>query len=92
MEFEKLADDTIQDMIERLETEGIDLDFEGNMLQIQTDNGVYVINKHSTSRQIWMASPISGAKHFIYNPDKQQWIDSGGLELFSILSKELKLS
>ncbi|GFZ80348.1 hypothetical protein RLOatenuis_1500 [Rickettsiales bacterium] len=92
MEFEKLADNTIQDIMERLEDEGIDVDFAGSMLQLQTDNGAYIISKHSASGQIWMASPISGAKHFRYSPDKQQWVDSDGLELLSILSKELKSS
>ena len=91
MDFEKLAENAIQNIIEKLEEAEIEVDFVNNILQIETDSGTYIINKHSASKQIWMVSPISGAKHFSYHQDKQKWIESGGLELLNILNKELSI-
>lgn len=51
----------------------------------------FLVNIHSTSKQIWLSSPLSGAHHFAYDTTSQDWIDTRGTEsLLSRLDWELE--
>ncbi|WP_341749388.1 iron donor protein CyaY [Candidatus Tisiphia endosymbiont of Sialis lutaria] len=69
-EFAKLAEQTISLIAEIIETEDkdclIDIDFQGDILTLTTNQGIFVINKHSAAKEIWLSSPISGPYHFYY--------------------------
>jgi CyaY protein len=93
-QFSILAETTIDKLastIEDQDPEGtVEIDFLGDILNIFTPSGQYVINKHTAAREIWLASPKSGPYHFAYNVDAKKWIDSKGIELFKLLEDELK--
>jgi iron donor protein CyaY len=93
IEFFKLSEQTfslIIDTIERQDKEClIDIDFYGDILNLITSNGVFVINKHSAIQEMWLASPISGPYHF-YNI-LGKWKSKSDIELFSILEQELNI-
>ncbi len=79
----------ISDMIEQHDEDCIvEADFLSDILKISTPMGEYVINKHSAAKQIWVASPISGPYHFSLK--NNHWINKNNIDLFDLLSKELK--
>lgn len=92
-EFTQLAKDTlsfIADKIETTDIEGlIDMDFNFDMINLKTGDGIFVINKHSAAKEIWLASPISGPHHFFYRD--AQWQNKDGINLLDILTSELKM-
>ena len=92
-EFTLIAKHTlssIADTIETTDIEGlIDMDFNFDMINLKTADGIFVINKHSAAREIWLASPISGPYHFFYK--NEQWQTHGNIKLFDVLSRELKM-
>lgn len=67
----------------------IDIDFKTDILHLVTDEGVFVINKQSAVEEIWLSSPISGPYHFARRDGL--WKSRTGIQLFEILSKELKM-
>jgi CyaY protein len=82
--------DNIVDEIERQDPGGnIDIDLNGGILTLVTDKGVFVINKQSAVKEIWLSSPISGPYHFIYK--NGIWKSRSGAELFKILTDELTI-
>lgn len=90
-EFSEIAAKTIMyiaDKIEEYDKEGIiDVDSQGDILNLETSKGIYVINKQSAAKEIWLSSPVSGPYHFFY--DQGKWKNSAGLELMTILTNEL---
>ncbi|XP_052178431.1 frataxin, mitochondrial isoform X1 [Diospyros lotus] len=66
-EFHKLADSTIQDLLEKLEEygdstdiDGFDIDYGNHVLTLKLGTlGTYVLNKQTPNRQIWLSSPVS---------------------------------
>ena len=61
----------------------------GSVLTVEMDDESYVINKHEPTRQVWLSSPVSGAWHFVWQPDRQGWIDTRqGRELLALLAEE----
>ena len=93
-EFTKLAESAIALIADTIETEDkdcvIEVDFQGDILNLVTGQGVYVINKHSAAKEIWLSSPISGPHHFYYNADK--WQSRNNIDLFTILQQELEIT
>lgn len=88
-EFENLIN-LIAEAIENQDIEElIDVDINGGILTITNDNGVYVINKQSAVKEVWLSSPISGPYHFA--KEAQQWKARNGTELLSVLTKELQV-
>ncbi|AFE49140.1 frataxin-like protein [Rickettsia prowazekii str. GvV257] len=89
--FSKLAETTIVyivDKIEEQDLEGIiDVDLQGDILNLDTENGIYVINTQSASKEIWLSSPVSGPHHFFYEQGK--WKSRIGFELMVLLTEEL---
>ncbi len=91
-DFHRLADATLEKLAAELEkadsTGDLEVEYIDGILNIEIPSSKqYVINKHAPMRQIWLASPISGAAHFFYDGGK--WVSSGGLELENLLRKEL---
>ncbi len=89
--FEALAGDTLVRLAERLEDGAADLDVElqAGILTFELPDGrQYVVNKHAPNRQIWLSSPVSGAKHFGWTGES--WRSTRGPErLESFLAEEL---
>jgi frataxin len=48
------------------------------------------VNKHGPTKQIWLSSPKSGARHYGFDAVRGQWRDTrGDSDLLSILAGEL---
>ncbi len=96
-EFLKLAMQEIQyiqDALENSTTEEIlDIDMLDDILYIKLTNArVYVINKHSMMKELWLSSPISGAYHFAYNPTTSKWLDKKKNDIRTLLCQELRVT
>lgn len=95
--FERLADETLKYLLATIEAalgDHLDIDLEGGILTIRLDaGGIYVVNRQAPNRQIWLASPASGAWHFDFRegPGKAaRWIPTkGGATLAGLLANEL---
>jgi len=90
-EFSKIAETTIAYIAEKIEEQdkdgSIDVDLQGDILNLDMAEGTYVINKQSAAKEIWLSSPVSGPYHFFYEQGK--WKNRAGLELINILTHEL---
>jgi iron donor protein CyaY len=93
IEFFKLSEQTFSLIIDTIEGQDkeclIDIDFYGDILNLITSKGVFVINKHTAIQEMWLASPISGPYHFCNILGK--WRSKSDIELFSILEQELNI-
>jgi len=86
--FESLADS----LLEALE-EGLDAERQGGVLTVEGDDGTWIVNKHAPTRQIWLSSPKSGARHYAFAADSGLWQDTrGGTDLLTTLADELGVS
>lgn len=83
--------DKIADTIERFDIECmIDVDLHDGILTLDTEHGTFVINRQSAAKEIWLSSPISGPYHFLSKDNS--WKSRSGDDLFSVLTKELKIT
>ncbi|KAK6918948.1 Frataxin/CyaY [Dillenia turbinata] len=81
-EYHKLADSTIQDLLEKLEeygdsieVDGFDIDYGNQVLTLKLGSlGTYVLNKQTPNRQLWLSSPVSGPSRFDWDHNAQAWI------------------
>jgi iron-sulfur cluster assembly protein CyaY len=92
--FEHAAETLLRDLMSRIEEarDDADVDLVGGILTIDLEEeGTYVVNLHRPDRQIWLASPMSGAWHFA--PDATgKWVSTRGPErLDRLLEAELGL-
>jgi frataxin len=95
--FARLADETLKHLLATIEDalgDHLDIDLGDGILTIELEaGGTYVINKQAPNRQIWLASPASGAWHFDFRegPGKAgRWVATkGGGTLSGLLSSEL---
>jgi len=89
-----LAEKTIDLIANIVEAEDkdclIDIDFQDSILNLTTEQGVFVINKHSVAKEIWLSSPISGPYHFHYILGI--WKSRLSKNLIEILQQELKIN
>src|SRR5690349_22975413 len=84
--FETLADS----LLESLEEEIDDAELQGGILTIDGDDGTWIVNKHAPTKQIWLSSPKSGARHYAFDAGSGHWQDTrGGADLLTHLSAEL---
>lgn len=84
-----ILDGIVQD-IEDQDPEGeIDIDLNDGILTLITDRGIFVINKQSAAKEIWLSSPVTGPYHFVYIDGL--WKSRNGSELFGILTNELNI-
>ncbi len=93
--FHSLADETLHDLMDRIEAAAgdvLEVDLVGGVLTITLDSGAeYVINKHAPSRELWLSSPASGAGHYAYDEARAAWLEvrTGGA-LAALLEEELE--
>jgi frataxin len=92
--FEFHAEKALQDLMQQIDDalgDVMDVDLEGGILMIElADGGQYVINKQAPNREIWMSSPLSGARHFYFDAELNAWIDTrAGGNLYDLLSAEM---
>ncbi|MBN9542440.1 MAG: iron donor protein CyaY [Alphaproteobacteria bacterium] len=87
-EFDKIASKLIAEISDKCDEYELDSDCNNGVLYIETDSGTYVINKHAPTMQIWLSSPVSGAKHFVLSDSA--WIcTKTNVKLLEIIEKEL---
>ncbi len=90
--FTRLADETLGRLFEQLEDaigDFADVELQDGILTVDFENGGrFVINKHQPNRQVWLASPVSGAAHFAW--DGGGWFSTrGGAPLLAVLAADL---
>ena len=108
--FATLADATLMHLFETIDGavgDKLEVDLGEGILTVEReDGGQYVINKHAPNRQIWMSSPVSGARYFRYDTTSTSWVDARatsdgeamimgvvlGRELSAALGRELDLA
>ena len=87
--FASLADSLLESLEEAIGAEG-DAELQGGVLTVQSDAGTWLVNKHAPTRQIWLSSPKSGAKHYAFDMASGLWKDTRGAgDLLSTLADEL---
>jgi frataxin len=76
----------------RLEGAGFDGDCDGCSLIFHAKDGKpYLLNYHGVTRQIWLASPLTGAHHF--RLQEGRWVSTRSSDnLISLLEDELAVS
>jgi frataxin len=94
--FESLADSLLAALEEGIGAHA-DAELQGGILTVDGDaksgGGTWVVNKHAPTRQIWVSSPKSGARHYAFEVGSGQWRDTrGGGELLATLSAELGIT
>ncbi len=87
--FETLADSLLETLEEGLDA-AADAELHAGVLTVESDEGTWVVNKHAPTRQIWLSSPKSGARHYDFEAVSGLWRDTrGGTDLLATLSAEL---
>jgi frataxin len=87
--FESLADSLLEALEEGLGNVA-DAELQGGVLTVEGEGGTWVINKHAPTRQIWLSSPKSGARHYAFDQGSGLWRDTRGSgDLMTILAGEL---
>lgn len=86
----------IEDLVKEIEKQDIetklDLDIQAeDVLQIESTDGIYILNIKSAKKELWLASPISGPHHFKLSIERE-FVDTNGKELLNLLSEELSLN
>lgn len=93
--YQKTSDQTLEELSENLETileadtnAESDVRLESGVLTVVVDpKNIYVINKQTPNRQIWLSSPLSGPKRF--DLISGRWVEkSSQVELRGLLSEE----
>lgn len=83
----------IHDQLEQAFQNGTleELELNEGILSIELESGqCFVISKHEPSRQMWLASPLSGGLHFDYCHDNNEWRLADGRTLKRLVAQELK--
>ena len=87
--FASLADDLLEHLEEAIGAHA-DAELQGGVLTVQAGAGTWLVNKHAPTRQIWLSSPKSGARHYAFDQGSGLWKDTRGSgDLLSTLSGEL---
>jgi frataxin len=94
--FESMADSLLATLEEAI-GDHADAELQGGILTVDGDangvGGTWVLNKHAPTRQIWLSSPRSGAKHYAFDAASGLWQDTrGGGDLLTHLSSELGIA
>ena len=85
--FESLASSLLAALEEGI---GADAELQDGILTVDRDDGTWLVNKHAPTRQVWLSSPLSGARHYAFEAASGLWKDTrGGDELLSPLAAEL---
>ncbi len=81
--FDQLEDAYEAGAIEELELQG------GILTVVTVSKKTFLLSKHGPSRQLWLASPVSGGLHFSFNEGEQHWALPDGVLLYTLLRQEL---
>ena len=85
--FESLASSLLAALEEGI---GADAELQDGILTVDRDDGTWLVNKHAPTRQVWLSSPLSGARHYAFEAASGLWKDTrGGDDLLSHLAAEL---
>lgn len=85
--FETLANDLLEALEAGL---GDDAELRDGVLTVEADEGTWLVNKHAPTRQVWLSSPKSGARHYAFDEASGLWRDTrGGADLLSTINAEL---
>lgn len=96
--FHPLVDEALEQMHDSLMDLGedqlpdYDIELASGVLtfDLGESKGIYVINKQTPNRQIWLSSPISGPKRYDYDSERKAWINTrDGHDLASLLDVEI---
>ncbi len=90
-QFIDYADKLLQRIADRLETlfEDIDVELSEGILNITFKNRDFILNRHNATKEIWFASPLSGASHYHYDKVSEAWLNTRSEEnLLHLLSRE----
>jgi frataxin len=81
----------IMDYVDEHLADEMDADLQDGILNIELEDGrVFIINKHVPNRQIWLASPFSGASHYALDSGSGRWISTrSDDDLLKLLGSEL---
>jgi frataxin len=86
--FESLADSLLEALEEGI-SDHADTELRGGVLTVEGEGGTWIVNKHAPTRQIWLSSPKSGARHYAFEVGSGLWQDTrGGGDLLATLSAE----
>lgn len=90
-EFLQLASKILLEIFERYDSLNmVDIDFDGNMINMEIDDVTYIINKHEPTQQIWVSSPKAGAIHFNWDLNTQSWTGTKGEgEIIKFLDQDI---
>lgn len=87
--FESLADSLLKALEEEI-GDHADAELHAGVLTVEADAGTWIVNKHAPTRQVWLSSPKSGARHYAFDAGSGTWQDTrGGDDLLATLSGEL---
>lgn len=92
--FATLADallEHVADAIDDALGDVVEVDLEGGILTLSLPGGgQYIVNKNAPLRQVWLASPVSGAWHFDHRDG--QWVSTREprVALLALLAEELQ--
>ncbi|CAA6605744.1 Protein CyaY [Rhodospirillaceae bacterium LM-1] len=90
--FATLAVQLLDRIAQAVEAAGLDAELHGNVLTIESDDGrQFVLNSNAPMKQIWLASPISGASHYASQDGGETWRSTrGGGDLLETLAADIK--
>jgi frataxin len=87
--FESLADSLLEALEEEI-GDHAEAELQGSVLTVEGEGGTWIVNKHAPTRQIWLSSPRSGARHYAFDAGSGLWQDTRGSgDLLTTLSEEL---
>jgi frataxin len=90
--FDSLADSLLETLEEGI-GDHADAELQGGILTVRGDAGTWIVNKHAPTRQIWLSSPKSGARHYAFDEASGLWQDTrGGADLLATLAAELDVA
>jgi frataxin len=94
-DFHAHADATLEALFEQMEAQdeagALDLDLHGGVLSADVGGKTLILSKHAPSRQIWLASPLTGGMHFSAERQEGDWVLTDGRQLSVILAEELRV-
>mmetsp|Transcript_64531 Transcript_64531/g.120087 ORF Transcript_64531/g.120087 Transcript_64531/m.120087 type:complete len:183 (-) Transcript_64531:27-575(-) len=93
-EYHHLADKTLtclHDTLDAAELESLDdIALDDGVLKVQLASGdTFIINKHFATKQVWYASPVSGALYFSPDAEHGWFCAAAEGDLVSIFRKDL---
>eukprot|EP00475_Leptophrys_vorax_P011540 TRINITY_DN180_c0_g1_i10.p1 TRINITY_DN180_c0_g1~~TRINITY_DN180_c0_g1_i10.p1 ORF type:complete len:153 (+),score=28.17 TRINITY_DN180_c0_g1_i10:52-459(+) len=94
--YHSVADHALESIVERMdvgdiEISGMDVEYADGVVNVNLGrNGIWVINKQSPNKQIWLSSPLSGPARYDYDEDSGQWVNSRdhSIKLHDVLQNE----